>query len=577
MYKVLIVEDNPTIIRLLSHFFQSEGCDIRIAEDGLLALTVLESFIPDILITDIIMPKISGDILCRVVRHTPKFKDIFIVIYSAIACEDEKCLFDLKADYYIAKGPNHTIRNHIRHVLDQFRSGKRHEDFIHGKEDLYPRGITIELLRSRRHYHAMMENLADAVIEMNSSGQIIQANRATQELFALDLATLLSSRLTEYLAGKEFNLVEQWLSEITTAELPQFCSSYESPLLLGNRQIVLKLVRISENDEFFIIAILQDITQHKLTEEKLIKKVHEFNAVTESIGYGVLFMDSDLRARIANRAFRDMWGITDDFFARQPTLRDLINFNRYKGIYDVPEENFEKFLDKCESAARNGDSVPEEIDRKDGLVFQYQCVDLPDGGRMLTFFDITKHKITQAQLAKSLEEVHGLANRDPLTGLYNLRMLQERFFSTLAISKRKGWKVALLFIDLDGFKEVNDIYGHIVGDMVLKMVAQRLLKIVRKADTVCRIGGDEFLIIQTEIYDNASAAHVAEKILCRLNDPFELEGNKIQIGASIGIAIYPTHGNNLQALIKNADNAMYTTKAMGKQNYTFFQPPVMEN
>jgi len=569
MNKVLIVENNPTIVQLVSHFFKSEGCDIRSADDGLQAINILDTFIPDILFTDIIMPKISGDELCRIVRQIPRLKDIFIVIYSAVACEDEKQIFDLEADLYIAKGPHDTIKNHIHHVLDQFRSGKRRENILHGAKNLYPRAITKELLVSRRHHHTILENLVEAVIEMDGTGQIVQANRAAQELLDCEMATLLSSRLTDHLAGPESNLVEQWFALAAAERLPPFQSSYDRPLWAGKHQVVLKLVGIAERDEFFIVAILRDVTAHKLIEEKLVKTVHEFNAVMESIGYGILFMDSDLRARIGNRAFRDMWGISDEFFATSPTLRDLINFNRYNGIYTIPEEKFDEYLDEREASVRKGGCGPTEFHRKDGLVYQYQCVALPDGGRMLTYFDITKHKNTQAQLAKTLEEVHELANRDPLTGLPNSRLLQERFFSTIAMAQRKGWKVAIMFIDLDGFKGVNDIYGHMVGDMVLKIVGQRLLQIVRKTDTVARIGGDEFLVIQTEVNDNAAVAKVADKILHHLAVPFDLAGNEIKIGASIGIAIYPTNGDNIQLLVKKADNAMYKAKGRGKQSYTF--------
>ncbi|KJR96858.1 MAG: hypothetical protein VR65_26765 [Desulfobulbaceae bacterium BRH_c16a] len=269
MCKVLIVENNPTIVKLVSHFFQSEGCDIRLADDGLQAMSVMESFIPDILFTDIIMPKIGGDVLCRIVRHTPKFKDIFIVIYSAIAYEDEKRIFELEADLYIAKGANVIIKDHIRHILDQFRSGKRREDVLHGTEDLHLRSITRELLISRRHYHAMLENLAEAVIEMDGTGQIVQVNKAAQELLVRDLATLLSSRLTDHLAGPGFNQVEEWFARVSTGGLQQFESGYDSPLLIGEHQVVLKLVCIAEKSEFFIIAILQDITKRKRVEKQL--------------------------------------------------------------------------------------------------------------------------------------------------------------------------------------------------------------------------------------------------------------------------------------------------------------------
>jgi diguanylate cyclase (GGDEF)-like protein/PAS domain S-box-containing protein len=571
MYKVLIVENNPTIIRLLSHFFEAEGCDVRLAEDGLQAMVTLDSFAPDILFTDIIMPKISGDQLCRIIRQTPRFKDIFIVVYSSITLEDDGHLFDLDADLYIAKGPESNVRNHIRHVLDQFVSGKRRQDVLYGGDGLFPRTITKELLLSRRHDHTIFENLAEAVIEMDASGRIVQANRAAQELLGHDMATLLASRLTDHLSGPEYDLVEHWFSQVSDGGLPQFHSSYDRPLLIGKHQVVLKLVSVTERDGIFIIAILQNITQTKETEGKLAKTLNELNVVMEAFEYGVLFMDSDLRTRIANKAFREMWGYSDELFSGNPTLRDLINFNRYNGIYDVPEEEFDKYINRREAAVREGKCGPLEFYRADGVVLQYQCLTLPDNGRMLTYFDITKHKNTEAELARALNTVSDLANRDVLTGLPNLRLFQERFFSTLSMSKRKGWKAAVMFVDLDGFKNVNDSYGHETGDRILKMVAERLLQTVRKADTVARIGGDEFLVIQTEVNDMAAAAHVAGKIVQQLSAPFDLDGNEIKIGASIGIAMYPAHGDNSRELIKKADDAMYKTKSLGKRGYSFAQ------
>ena len=571
MYKILIADNNPTISKLLSHFFEAEGCDIRLVKDGLQAMISLDTFLPDILCTDIIMPKIGGDQLCRIIRNSETYKDIFIVVHSSISLEDDTHLFELDADLYIAKGPAATVKNHVRHILDQFNHGKRREKILHGVEGLHPRTITRELLLSKRHDSMIFENLAEAVIEMDNSGKIVQANRAAQELLGLDFATLLGCRLNDYLAGQECSRVERWFADASKGHRPHFRSSYEHPLRIGNHQVILKLVRVAEKDDFFIIAILQDITSLKETEGMLTETVNEFNAVMESIGYGILFMDSSLRARIANRAFRDMWGISEEIFTNNPTFRDLISFNRYTNIYDVPDEDFDRYVEARELAVRKGESGPDELRRKDGIVYQYQCVVLPDNGRMLTYFDITRHKDTEKELALALNKVSDLANRDVLTGLPNLRLFQERFLSTLSISKRKGWKAAVMFIDLDGFKNVNDSLGHEMGDKILQMAAERLLATVRKADTVARIGGDEFLVILTEIDDKAAAANVADKIVQQLSAPFNLDGHEIRIGASIGIAMYPTHGDNSRDLIKKADNAMYRTKTLGKKGYTFAQ------
>jgi diguanylate cyclase (GGDEF)-like protein len=571
MLKVLIVENNPTLIKLITHFFAAEDCEIRCAEDGLQAMLALENFIPDILFTDIIMPKITGDQLCRIIRSNPELQNIFIVIYSSIALEDESHIFDLDADMYIVKGPSATIQQHVRLIFDQFNSGKRRDHVLHGGEGLFTRTITKELLVSKKHNHAVFENLVEAVIEMDDAGRIVQANRAAQELLGLDLSQLAATRLTEYLAlaGPEYFQVEKWFTDIAGLGAQDFCSDYGHPLLIGKHKVLLKLLKVHEKNGFFLIAILQNITSIKETERKLALTLNEFNAVMEAIDYGVLFMDSELKIHIANRAFRKMWGIPDELFDKRTTFRDLISFNRYKNIYDVPEENFDDYLEEREQEIRNGTIEPKEFRRRDGLVYQYQCVVLPDDGRMLTYFDITKHKNTEAELAKVVAKVSDLANRDALTGLPNLRLFQERFLSTLSISKRKGWKAAIMFVDLDEFKKVNDSFGHEAGDRILKMVAKRLLETVRESDTVARIGGDEFLIIQTEVRDKATAARVAEKIVDKISKPFALDKHEIKIGASIGISMYPTNGDSSRELIKKADSAMYKTKFLGKRGYTF--------
>ena len=128
---------------------------------------------------------------------------------------------------------------------------------------------------------------------------------------------------------------------------------------------------------------------------------------------------------------------------------------------------------------------------------------------------------------------------------------------------------ALMFIDLDGFKEVNDSHGHEIGDMVLKKVSERLLDSLRETDTVARIGGDEFLVIQTEIHDKSAITKVAEKIVKQVSQPFIVEDLEINIGASIGIAVYPKNGVDSRVLMKKADDALYYTKRTGKNNYAF--------
>ena len=163
-----------------------------------------------------------------------------------------------------------------------------------------------------------------------------------------------------------------------------------------------------------------------------------------------------------------------------------------------------------------------------------------------------------------------IADHDALTGLPNRRLLDDRLTQALALSKRNRKLSAAMFVDLDRFKTINDTLGHAVGDVVLKEVADRLVGQLRVGDTVCRVGGDEFLVVLPEIKRASDAAHVARKVIENLSAPIVVDGHDVTVTPSIGIAIYPDDGRDAEALIRNADAAMYHVKETGRANYQFF-------
>lgn len=149
------------------------------------------------------------------------------------------------------------------------------------------------------------------------------------------------------------------------------------------------------------LQLNKEVTGHIQTTQKLTKTINEFSAVMDAIDYGVLFMDDQLKAQMVNRAFREMWGLPEDLVSKQPSFRELIQFNRNNNIYDVPDDEFEEYMNEREAEVRRGAIAPIEITRRDGKILQYQCVVLPEGWRMLTYFDITELKKTQNKLAQS--------------------------------------------------------------------------------------------------------------------------------------------------------------------------------
>jgi len=189
--------------------------------------------------------------------------------------------------------------------------------------------------------------------------------------------------------------------------------------------------------------------------------------------------------------------------------------------------------------------------------------------------DITLQKRAENIFLEHQAQLNFLANHDPLTGLSNRRCFQDRLKYALARTRRLKTKLAVLFIDLDAFKPVNDRFGHEIGDDLLRTVAGRLSLIVREQDILGRFGGDEFVLIIEDVQDASAATQVAEKLIRTLDDPFEIKGHQLCIGASVGISLFPcvaqTENEDAESLIRRADQAMYRAKMQGGDGFCLYE------
>jgi diguanylate cyclase (GGDEF)-like protein/PAS domain S-box-containing protein len=267
----------------------------------------------------------------------------------------------------------------------------------------------------------------------------------------------------------------------------------------------------------------------------------------------------DGRILYVNRKFTTMFGYH---------LSDLSSVHAWiENCYVNPDQA--KSVD--EFWAHTRDALPGEPTEMDEVELDIRCKDgriktvlsgkimLPNqSGALATFLDITPRKEKENLIRRQALE-------DPLTGLLNRRAFTERMQRRLGECREQGGGMALLLIDMDGFKNVNDSFGHLQGDVLLQKVAERLKQAVRDGDALCRIGGDEFGVVLHSVSNEGTASHVAERILYGLTrKPYELGQTALGIGASIGIALYPDDGGDEIALFKHADQALYRAKNSGR-------------
>ncbi len=297
-----------------------------------------------------------------------------------------------------------------------------------------------------------------------------------------------------------------------------------------------------------------DITARKRAERTLRETSEELRLFADNVPAMTVSWDENLRLRFANKLFTGFFGLAlDDILGKH--VSEVLGKEAYREI----EGHFERVLQghpvSYQRTLRLADGEPRHIEVK--LLPQ-----IGEQGKVLGCFavttDITGHKLTE-------ERIRHIAHHDSLTGLPNRLLFNDRLAQAISLAKRDSHQFALLYLDLDKFKPVNDLLGHAAGDELLQAVAARMRRELRESDTVARIGGDEFAVILPVIGRREEAQTVAGKITAALAAPFQLgdQGNSAAIGSSIGVALYPADGEDADALVSAADAAMYRAKQAG--------------
>ena len=311
-----------------------------------------------------------------------------------------------------------------------------------------------------------------------------------------------------------------------------------------------------------LLANVRDITKRRRGEEALLFKTALLEAQSETTIDGILAVDESDHIVLVNKQFGLNFGIPDELLSARD---DLILREYVREKVEDPDAFVER-IQYCNS--HRDEKSSDELRLKNGTIFYRYTAPLVDSkgqyrGRIWYHRDITDSKAAE-------ERIQFLAYHDALTELPNRALLQDRLDNALAVARRRNEKVALLFLDLDRFKIINDSLGHAFGDMVLKEIAKRLKNCTREYNTVARVGGDEFLIMLNSVKEVADVAIVAERIMEEMSARFIIQGHSLSVGCSIGVSMFPEHGADGETLIKNVDAAMYSAKQDGRRSIRFF-------
>ncbi len=433
--------------------------------------------------------------------------------------------------------------------------------FIAVKQDISERKASeIKLAQSEITYRGIINSISEAVYVLNDKGEFIDVNRGAEVMYGYTRDELIGLTPAFVGAPGKNDLVATMASiRLAFAGIPQ---QFEFWGKRKDGSIFPKSVSLV-NGEYFgqavVIAVARDITAPKEAEEHL----REAAAVMQSTHEGVMIADASANLIAVNAAFTSITGYSaEEVIGKNPRL--LSSGRQSKAFYETMWTALIKngyWQGEMWNRRKSGEIYPQLLTISTIYNDKRQPV------RYIGLFvDITQLKENQAQL-------EFMAHHDPLTKLPNRALAESRLEQELEQAHRHDLRLSVLFIDLDRFKQVNDSFGHLVGDELLCAVANKLRERLREGDTLGRLGGDEFILIASPLQEKQDAAIIARDFINALSEPFQLSnGVEVFIGGSIGISLFPDNGSSVAELTKNADAAMYLAKENGRNQFSFYTP-----
>ncbi len=577
MTVVYIVDDQFINLRILARFAQSLGDGVRVLtfDDPMRALDSFAADPPDLIVTDYVMPGMDGEAFISHCRQHPAAADAPIIVVTAYEDRDfrYRALDTGATDYLMSPVDGREFCIRARNLLSLRRhqlAERERATALEGELENTLRRHAEAIRRKEEQLRRVVNTVPALISATDSNGAVCLLNSRYQE-YGISAAPAADGLTMSDLFGETYGARHRSLDAevLASGEAPGAFEEQVTDAAGEPRVLLTTKAPLTGGDTAAdgVVTVSLDITERKQQEQAVIESEQRFRALVEGSVLGIL-IERDGRPLFVNPTLARLFGYADE--------ADILAMKSVDALFPVDEH---ERLSQIRRTTIAGDTHGELIEfggmKKDGKVIwlQAQAQRVSWKGEtavQMTVADVSLRKAYELQLQQQ-------ANFDSLSGLPNRLLMMDRLRGAILSAGRHGHRGAVLFIDLDYFKKINDTHGHAAGDDVLKQAAERLTGCVRGEDTVSRIGGDEFTIILPNIETAANAEPVVQKILQAFAQPFVLSNVEAMVSASIGITIFPDDGNDPETLMKNADVAMYRSKERGRNTFEFFTESLNEH